>query len=43
MSEHELSNLTIVLDSDNIYYDDLLNQIKSVNDNLIFYYKYQVD
>jgi capsule biosynthesis phosphatase len=38
MSDKELENLTIVVDSDNIYNDDIINDIKQINNNVIFYF-----
>lgn len=39
MNESELKGLTIVVDSDNIYNDNIIGNIKEVNDNVIFYFK----
>ena len=38
MDESELKGLTIVVDSDNVYNDDIIDDIKEVNDNVIFYF-----
>jgi capsule biosynthesis phosphatase len=38
MSPKELNNLSIVVDSDNIYNDDIINDIKKINNNVIFYF-----
>jgi capsule biosynthesis phosphatase len=38
MSPEELSNLSIVVDSDNVYNDDIINDIKKINNNVIFYF-----
>lgn len=39
MSKNDIEDLTIVIDSDNIYNDDIIGQIKQINDNLIFYFE----
>jgi capsule biosynthesis phosphatase len=39
MSDNELNELTIVVDSDNVYNDDIINSIKNINDNVIFYFE----
>jgi len=39
MTEDELLNLTIVIDSDNFYNDDIITEAKNKKTNLIFYHK----
>lgn len=39
MDNDQLEELTIVVDSDNFYQDDIISIAKEVNDNLIFYKK----
>jgi len=39
MNDSQLEKLTIVVDSDNFYQDDIISIAKKVNDNLIFYKK----
>lgn len=39
MSDNELNELTIVVDSDNVYNDDIINSIKNINDSVIFYFE----
>lgn len=39
MNDSELKELTIVVDSDNVYNNNIIGDIKEVNDNVIFYFK----
>lgn len=39
MSQEELNQLTITIDSDNIYQDDIIEISKKVNTNVIFYHE----
>jgi capsule biosynthesis phosphatase len=36
---NQLNDLTIVVDSDNIYNDDIINDLKTINDTTIFYFE----
>jgi capsule biosynthesis phosphatase len=39
MTNDELNNLTIVVDSDNVYNDNIVNDIKRINDSVVFYFE----